>query len=164
LIFCEYKTHSRVNNYTIVCDILNHSQENFIIEIKQISWSNCFQQLISKSNPDPKICKYPAWYPILILSMLTSGVFILWKNNAESRRSQVWHSGSGPTFGLGVVFFDIICPESWPRSFFQVLVLVIALSVASLPPAVWCLLHYLWLLGNIKHLNMNSLPECLHIS
>jgi len=35
----------------------NHSQVNFVIEIKQIfwSWSNFFQKSISKSNPDPKI-------------------------------------------------------------------------------------------------------------
>jgi len=37
LIFCEYKNHnSKENNSTIICDILNHSQENFVIEIKQI--------------------------------------------------------------------------------------------------------------------------------
>jgi len=46
------------NTATIICDILNHSEENFVIEIKPISWS-CpvpifFQKWISKSNPDPK--------------------------------------------------------------------------------------------------------------
>jgi len=57
LIFCEYKNYSKESNSTIICDILNHSQENFDIEIKQISWS-CpdlffFSKWISKSNPDP---------------------------------------------------------------------------------------------------------------
>jgi len=37
LIFCEYKNYSKESNSTIICDILNHSQENFDIEIKQIS-------------------------------------------------------------------------------------------------------------------------------
>jgi len=33
LIFCEYKNHSKENNGTIICDILNHCEENFLIEI-----------------------------------------------------------------------------------------------------------------------------------
>jgi len=37
LIFCEYKKHSKENTTTIVCDILNHSDGNFVIEIKQLS-------------------------------------------------------------------------------------------------------------------------------
>ena len=37
LIFCEYKNYSQENNSTIICVILNHSRENFVIEIKQIS-------------------------------------------------------------------------------------------------------------------------------
>ena len=37
LIFCEYKNHSKENNSTIICDILNHCQENFVIKIKQTS-------------------------------------------------------------------------------------------------------------------------------
>ena len=79
LIYCEYKNHnSKENNSTIICNILNHSQENFVIEIKQISWS-CpdpifFQKQISKSNPDPKNCNHPAGYPILILCMLASAL------------------------------------------------------------------------------------------
>ena len=39
LILSEYKNHNKENNSTIICDILNHSQENFVTEIKQISWS-----------------------------------------------------------------------------------------------------------------------------
>jgi len=34
LIFCEYYYHSKENNSTIICDILNHCQKNFVIEIK----------------------------------------------------------------------------------------------------------------------------------
>jgi len=30
---------------TIICDILNPSQENFVIEIKQTSWSNFFSKI-----------------------------------------------------------------------------------------------------------------------
>jgi len=37
LIFREYKSHSKENSSTIICDILNQSQENFVTEIKQIS-------------------------------------------------------------------------------------------------------------------------------
>jgi len=37
-----------------------------------LTWSKLFQKQISKSNPDQKNCTYPAGYPILILSMLTS--------------------------------------------------------------------------------------------
>jgi len=38
LIFCKYKYHNRKeNNSTITCDILNHSQENFVTEVKQTS-------------------------------------------------------------------------------------------------------------------------------
>jgi len=37
LIFSEYKNHSKENNSTIICDILNRCQENFVVEIKQIS-------------------------------------------------------------------------------------------------------------------------------
>jgi len=52
--YWQYKNHSKENTDTIICDILNHSQENFVIEIKPITWSNFFQKWISKSNPDPK--------------------------------------------------------------------------------------------------------------
>jgi len=62
----ECKKHSEENTATIICDILNHSQEKFVIEIKPMSWSNFFQKWTSKSNPDRK---YPTGYPIL--SMLT---------------------------------------------------------------------------------------------
>jgi len=48
---CQYKNHSKENTATIICDILNHSQKNFVIEIKPISWSNFFQKWISKSKP-----------------------------------------------------------------------------------------------------------------
>jgi len=77
LSFCEYQNHSKENNSTIICDILNHSQENFVIEIKQIS-SPCPDPIYFKNkylNPIlmQKNRKYPAGYPILILSMLTSG-------------------------------------------------------------------------------------------
>jgi len=39
LIFCEYENHSsrKENISTIICDIFNTCQENFVIEIKQIS-------------------------------------------------------------------------------------------------------------------------------
>ena len=33
LSFCEYKNYSPENTTTIICDILNHSQGNFVIEI-----------------------------------------------------------------------------------------------------------------------------------
>ena len=56
LIFCEYKNHSKENNSTSVSDILNHSQENFFIEIKRISWS----------GPDPIFFKNKYPKPILI--------------------------------------------------------------------------------------------------
>jgi len=76
LIFREYKSHSKENSSTIICDILNQSQENFVTEIKQISWS-CPDPIFSKNKyPNPiliqKNRKYPVGYPILILSMLTS--------------------------------------------------------------------------------------------
>ena len=35
-------------------DSLTFTQENFVVEVKPISWSNFFQKQISKSNPDPK--------------------------------------------------------------------------------------------------------------
>jgi len=37
LIFCEYKNYSKEKTSTTICDILNHSQGNFITEIKRIS-------------------------------------------------------------------------------------------------------------------------------
>jgi len=80
LIFCEYKNHSQENNSTNICDILNHSQENFVIEIKQISCS-CPDPIFFKNNYANPILiqknrKYPAGYPILILSMLTSATYL----------------------------------------------------------------------------------------
>ena len=39
LIFCEYENHNKENATTIICDVLNHSQGNLVIEIKQISCS-----------------------------------------------------------------------------------------------------------------------------
>jgi len=77
LIFCEYKNHnSKENNSTIICDILNHSQENFVIEIKQIS---CPDSIFFKNKHlipilFQKNCMHPAGYPIL--SMLTSAVCV----------------------------------------------------------------------------------------
>jgi len=83
LIFCEYKNHSKENNNTVVSDILNHSQENSVIEIKQISWSDPI--FFKNKYPNPiliqKNRKYPAGYPILILSMLTPARYeqsLLW--------------------------------------------------------------------------------------
>jgi len=35
--YCQYKKHSKENTATIIYDILNHSQENFVIEIEPIS-------------------------------------------------------------------------------------------------------------------------------
>jgi len=49
LIFCAYKNHSKENTTTIICDILNNSPGNFVIEIKQISWS-CPDPFFSKIN------------------------------------------------------------------------------------------------------------------
>jgi len=37
LIFCQFKNHSKENNKNIICDILNHPQRNFVIDIKQRS-------------------------------------------------------------------------------------------------------------------------------
>jgi len=75
LIICEYKNHSKENTTTIICDILNHSQGKFVIEIKQISGPIFFKN----EYPNPTLIrqnrKYPAGYPILILSMLTSAVY-----------------------------------------------------------------------------------------
>jgi len=34
--FCEHKNCSKENTIIIICDILNHSQGNVVIEIKQI--------------------------------------------------------------------------------------------------------------------------------
>jgi len=87
-IFYEYKNHSKENNTNIICDILNHSQENFVIEIKHISWS-CPDPIFFKNKyPNPiliqKNRKYPAGYPILILSMLTSAV------SARNEHGQDW--------------------------------------------------------------------------
>ena len=59
LSFCEYKNHSKENTSTIMSMwhlILNHSQGNFVMEIKQISWS-CPDSIFFKN-------KYPN--PILI--------------------------------------------------------------------------------------------------
>ena len=69
------------NTATIICGILNHSEESFVMEIKPISWS-CPDPIFFKNEyPNPilirKNHKYPAGYPILILSMLTSVVRIL---------------------------------------------------------------------------------------
>jgi len=80
LIFCEYKNHSKEDSSTTICDILKHSQENFVIEIKQISWS-CPDPIVFKNkyqNPilTQKNRKYPAGFPILILSMVTSGSWL----------------------------------------------------------------------------------------
>jgi len=49
MIFCEYKNHCKEDTTTIIGDILNHSQENFVIEIKQISWS-CLDLFFSEIN------------------------------------------------------------------------------------------------------------------
>ena len=58
LIVCECKNHnSEENNSTIICDILNHSQENFVIETKQIS----------RSCPDPIFFKNKKPNPVAIL-------------------------------------------------------------------------------------------------
>jgi len=57
---------------------LNHSQENFLREIKPTSWS-IFLKNGSKSNPDPKNRKYLGGYPIRILSMLTSAACMFWR-------------------------------------------------------------------------------------
>jgi len=46
------------------------NQTNILI----LSWSNFFQKWISKFNSDPKNRKYPAGYPILVMSMLTSDI------------------------------------------------------------------------------------------
>ena len=85
LIFCEYKNYNKQNNSTIICDILNQPQENFVIEIKQISshpvliqffskiniriksWSKKIAIILQESNPDPA-------HAYLWLSMLIAEV------------------------------------------------------------------------------------------
>jgi len=58
LIVCECKNHnSEENNSTIICDIMNHSQENCVIETKQIS----------RSCPDPIFFKNKYPNPVAIL-------------------------------------------------------------------------------------------------
>jgi len=74
-------THSNENTTTIICAILNHSQGNVVIEIQQVSCS-CPDPIFFKNKyPNPilirKHLKYPAGYPILVLSMLTSVVHVL---------------------------------------------------------------------------------------
>ena len=54
--YWQYKNHRKENTATIICDILKHCQENFVIEIKPISWS-C---------PDPIFFKNEYSNPILI--------------------------------------------------------------------------------------------------
>jgi len=66
------KNHSKENTATTICDILNHSQENFVIEIKSRSGSNFFRKSISKSSLIRRNHKYPAGYPIMNLSMLAA--------------------------------------------------------------------------------------------
>jgi len=47
--FCEYENHSKENTTTITCDILNRSQGNFVIEMKQIFLS-CHDPIFFKMN------------------------------------------------------------------------------------------------------------------
>jgi len=37
LTICEYENHSKENTTAMLCDILNHSSGNFVVEEKQIS-------------------------------------------------------------------------------------------------------------------------------
>jgi len=80
ILYWQYKNHTKENTAIIICDSLNHSQENFVIEIKQIS-SSCPDPVFFKNEfPNPilirKNRKYPAGHPNLILPMLTSGIYI----------------------------------------------------------------------------------------
>jgi len=89
--FFKYKKSSE-NHSTIICDILNHSQENFVVEIKQISLS-CPDPIFFKNKyPNPiliqKNRKYPAGYPILILSMFTSSGYRAIISYAVQRHNQ----------------------------------------------------------------------------
>jgi len=97
--YWQYKKHSKENSAAIICDILNHSQENFVIEIKPISWF-CPDPIFFKNKyPNPILIRknrtYPAGYLILILSMLTSaGYFIIklqnhWCSSSHSSKVHV---------------------------------------------------------------------------
>ena len=78
LIFCECKNNSKENNSTIICDILNHFQENLVIEIKQITRRDdrivdfyypilsCFWKMISDQNP------------VLVENILSVSESVLW--------------------------------------------------------------------------------------
>ena len=76
--YWQYKNHSKENTATIISDILNHSQENSVIDIKQISCPD--PNFFKNKYPNPiliqKNRKYPTGYPILILSTLTSAVHL----------------------------------------------------------------------------------------
>ena len=64
------------NTHLCICDILNHSKENFVIEIEKISWSRPNPFFFKNVYPNPilirKNRKYSAGYPVVILFMLTS--------------------------------------------------------------------------------------------
>jgi len=74
-------THSKENTTTIICDILNQSHGNVVIEIQQVSCLCPDPIFFTNKYPNPilirKNRKYPAGYPILILSMFTSVVHVL---------------------------------------------------------------------------------------
>ena len=161
LIFCEYKNHSKENNSTIICDILHHCQENFVIEIKQISWS-CpdpifFKNIYPNPNLIQKNCKYPSGYPILILSMFTSAADMF-----DRLPSIIWLCNTWPTVTLQRLFgmsgpvtsvardatFDVITSmvngllfhmtQPTSRS-------IIKAIVCSKPTIqIWCFQRFLW--------------------
>jgi len=77
--------HSKENTTTKICEILSHSQGNFVLEIKQISWScrhpTFFKYKFLNTILIRKNRKYPASYPILILSMLTTSSNHRWSDS-----------------------------------------------------------------------------------
>ena len=112
LISCEYKNHIKENTTTIIDDILNHSQGNFVIEIKQISWSCSDPIFLKKECPNPilirKDRKYPSGYLILILPMLTSAKCTLATRDEHG-------SGLKPILaGSDCIFFKL-ADQDWIR-------------------------------------------------
>jgi len=103
LSFCEYKNHSKENTATIICEILNHSLGNFVIEIKKISscfskisiqiqsWSEKSQVSCRTSNPDPVHARL--WCTCKAnVSHLDENVAALWVWLNSSKSDEPMHS------------------------------------------------------------------------
>jgi len=90
------KTSEVATLATIICGILNHSQGNFVTEIKQISCSCPDPKFFKNKCPNPilirKNRRYPAGYSMLFLSMLTSSTCQsrLTECSPEMSMDQVW--------------------------------------------------------------------------